>query len=83
MTLAQEYQQLAYSLFQKYLFNLDGVKMKGPDSLETEFISKAELLDKSIELLNELGQLIADDRRLQNEIDAIEDSSLPPETEKD
>jgi hypothetical protein len=80
-TLAQEYQQLAYALFQENLFSLEGMEMESKEGLIEEFIPKSEILEKAIETLNEFGRLMASDRRLQNEIDSGEDSSVPEETE--
>jgi len=75
-TLTQEYQQLLYSLFQQYLFSLEGTQLKGVNSINEEFISKSEIIEKSVELLNELGKLMSEDRRLKIEDNTIENSSV-------
>lgn len=62
-TLAQEYQQLAYALFQENLFNMEGFEMKGKQGIIEEFIPKSEMLEKAIEILNEFGRLMASDKR--------------------
>ncbi len=66
-TLAQEYQNLLYSLFQKKLFNIDGITMKNKKGLNEEFVSKTEFMDCAISIVNELGELIATDERLKGE----------------
>jgi len=63
-TLAEEYQNLLYSLFQKGLFSLEGVKLKNKQGLDEEFISKTEFINSAISVLNELGELMSTDERL-------------------
>jgi|GEM_PF-5482385 len=66
-TLAEEYQNLLYSLFQKDLFSLEGIRMKNKAGLDEEFISKSEFMDSAISVLNELGKLMSTDERLNKE----------------
>lgn len=80
-TLAEEYQQLAYALFQQSLFSLEGTSMKTKEGFIEEFIPKSEMVEKAIEILNEFGRLMASDRRLTNEVDSGEDSSVPDKAE--
>ena len=73
-TLAEEYQQLAYGLFQEKLFSLEGKSMPTKDGIIEEYILKSELIENAIEILNEFGKLMASDRRLTHEIDSGESS---------
>jgi len=82
-TLAEEYQQLAYGLFQEKLFRLEGESMTTKDGIIEEYISKSELIENAIEVLNEFGKLMASDRRLTHEIDSGESSSVSPKAKAD
>jgi hypothetical protein len=64
-TLAQEFQKVLFDLFQSKLFSMSGVRMKGTEGFDEEFISKAELIDKGVEILNEFGEILALDERLK------------------
>ena len=64
LTLAEDYQQLAYALFQEKLFSLEGLTMEGKEGLIEEFIPKSEMIEKAIEVLNAFGELMATDGRL-------------------
>lgn len=64
LTLAEDYQQLAYGLFQEKLFSMDGLSMNSKDGLIEEFIPKSQMIEKAIEVLNDFGELMATDRRL-------------------
>ena len=66
-TLAEEYQNLLYSLFQKGLFSLEGIRLKNEKGLDEEFISRTEFIDSAISVLNELGELMSTDERLNKE----------------
>jgi len=80
LTLAEDYQQLAYALFQEKLFSMSGMTMEDKKGLIEEFIPKSEMIEKAIEVLNKFGSLMATDRRLNNEIDSSESDAIPEET---
>jgi hypothetical protein len=61
-TLAQEYQDLLYGLFQEHLFNLQSVKSE--DNM-TELVDKADVVEKCVEVLNSFGEQMASDERLK------------------
>jgi hypothetical protein len=67
-TLAKEYQTLLYGLFQEKLFNLEGVKFPDETGCSDDYILKSTLIDNAVEVLNELGTLMAADKRLSNEV---------------
>lgn len=75
-TLAEEYQNLLYGLFQEKLFRLEGQNMSTEKGLIEEFIAKSDLIESAIEVLNEVGKLMASDRRLNNEIEPDKNNSL-------
>lgn len=78
-TLAQEYQALMYGLFQEKLFSLEGIKMDDPHGIPEEYIPKSIVIEKAVELLNEVGQIIASDRRLTDEVDSGESGEVSEE----
>ena len=80
-TLAEEYQQLIYGLFKQGLFSMNGLTMENKEGLIEEFIPKSEFIEKSIEILNEFGRLLASDRRFTNEIDSRESNTVLEKTE--
>jgi len=80
-TLAKEYQALIYGLFQEKLFSLDGVQMDDAQGIPETYIPKSIMMDKVVELLNELGRAIATDRRLSDEIDPGENDPVSEEAE--
>lgn len=82
-TLAKEYQTLLFSLFQKNLFNLDGITKTNPNGMQEEYIPKSIMVESAILILNELGELIDSDGRFKHEIDTDEAQTLLEETEAD
>jgi len=64
-TLAKEYQSFLYGLFQTKIFKIEGVSIKNSDGIIEEHIPKSELMDKAIEVLNELGKNLDEDERLK------------------
>lgn len=80
-TLAQEYQQLIVGLFREHLFSLEGINMETKEGVQETFVSKSEIIEKGVEILNELGKLMASDRRFY-EIDSSENVPVSGEAEK-
>jgi len=76
-TLAQEYQALLYGLFQEKMFTLEGVKMDDAHGIPEEYIPKSLVIEKAVELLNEVGEMIATDRRIYHEVDSGENGKVP------
>lgn len=69
-TISQEYQRLLYGLFREKLFNMEGQTLENEQGLLEEYIPKSEFIDNAVEILNEFGKLMSEDRRFQNETDA-------------
>lgn len=69
VTLAKEYQNYLYGLLQVHLLTLDGPTLVGPDGAPVTFVSREELMDKIIVVLNEFGKSVASDKRFSHEID--------------
>lgn len=68
MTLAKEFQELLYGFFQEKLFKLKGeVLQPSAQELPEEYIKKSELIEICINILNDFGESLDDDKRFNNE----------------
>jgi hypothetical protein len=68
MTLIQEMQILFYSLFKKHILSIDGQSLQNGDNPPDTYISKSEVVEKFVELLNEFGEICSNDETLKKEL---------------
>jgi len=64
-TKVQEIQALLYRLFNTILFSLKGKEMQEGDNLPAVFISKAEMLEAALQILNSFGEELSKDPDLK------------------
>ena len=69
LTLAQEYQNLLFSLMQKHVMNLEGPMLVNDEQLPVVHVSKDILVEKLLTVLNEFGESVANDKRFSHEAD--------------
>jgi len=83
-TLAQEYQAILYGLFQEKLFNIEGcIQLGDNDGIPEPYVPKALVVERGIEILNEIGKILVVDRRFTDEIDTGKNNTLPEEAKTD
>ena len=75
---AKDLQELLFQLFQQYLINIEGVEIQVSSDVPEVFISKSDLLDKLILVLNKFGEVV---EGAENEINTRKSVSLFEETE--
>ena len=64
LTLAKEYQNLLYGLLQEKVMSLDGPTLPDEQGHPVTYISREELVDQLINVLNEFGKAMDSDGRL-------------------
>jgi hypothetical protein len=65
ITIAQEYQQFLYGLFQKHVMTLEGPVISDTDQPPCQHISKDILIEKLLLVFNEFGEAVNSDERLK------------------
>lgn len=64
LTIAQEFQKVLYDLLQKKVMSLEGPVLTINNQLPTQFISRDEMVDQLICVMNEFGEAMNSDERL-------------------
>jgi len=64
LTLAQEYQNLLYSLLQIHIMTLDGPRLPNEENMPVQHVSRDILVDKLLIVLNQFGESLNADERL-------------------
>lgn len=81
ITIAQEYQNLLYGLLQEHITDMDEVCIRNPETgMDEAFVAKSVLADRMIDILNDFGEMMAEDRRLTDEIDSGESCPVSEES---
>ena len=69
-TLLQDMQYLLFSLLRKHILSLQGTELqKDSNTLPEEYISKQDVADKILDVLNDFGEICQDDDRLKKEVE--------------
>lgn len=64
----QKVQKILYDLMSEHLFTIDGVELQVEGEQPELFVPKSLMVDKAIQVLNEVGELLSNDEG-KNETD--------------
>jgi len=57
----QKVQKILYDLMSEHLFTIDGIELQVEGEQPELFVPKSLMVDKAIQVLNDVGELLSDD----------------------